>query len=366
MKTYNFSLILEPADILTEENLGAWAAAGCDDATFGNRNGVCVVDFDRTSASFSSAVLSAIQSVESAVTDARVRRVEAQDVVTASDIAQRTKRTRESVRLLVSGQRGLGAFPAPMATLENGSRLWRWAEVADWFELHFGVRFGVGQDERFITALNNALEIRNSLHLIASPEQRDALASVLQPLTQRLTTDFDSDRLTELTRLLSALAKHYIDDHDLESAWDDATTLLAAYKETPGLFTAQALNAIGYVHLAKRQFMAACPIFSAALERVSGNLRALVLYNFAICHAGLGNTAESSALVDLSISAFAGVEDTPDNPYVLCLMELTSATSRDLGLREVFGPRFLQCVLRTKSVLNDAHAVGRSPLFARV
>lgn len=366
MTTYNFSLILEPADILNEESLAAWAAAGCDDAMFGTRHGVCVADFDRTAPSFPSAVISAIQSIESAVGNARVRRVESHDVVTASDIAQRTKRTRESVRLLASGQRGLGAFPAPITILENGSRLWRWAEVADWFESRFGDTFEVGQNERFITALNNALEIRNGIHFIASPEQRDALASVLTPVAQRLTTDYATERLSELTRLMSGLAKHYIEERNLDAAWDDAAKLLAAYKDTPGLFNAQALNAIAYVHLAKREFTNAIPLFTAALERVSGNLRALVLYNFAVCHAGLGNIAESAALVDLSISAFEGVEDSDDDPYALCLMEFTSATSKDLGLQEVFRPRFMDCVLRTKAVLSEALPVGHSSLFARV
>lgn len=58
------------------------------------------------------------------------------DYVSISDIAERTGRTRESVRLLVEGKRGPGSFPVPTGIIGDGSRFWPWAVVVDWFASH--------------------------------------------------------------------------------------------------------------------------------------------------------------------------------------------------------------------------------------
>lgn len=58
------------------------------------------------------------------------------DFVSISDIAERTGRSRESVRLLVEGKRGPGSFPAPTGIIGDGSRFWSWAIVVDWFASH--------------------------------------------------------------------------------------------------------------------------------------------------------------------------------------------------------------------------------------
>jgi hypothetical protein len=63
-----------------------------------------------------------------------------QDLVSISDIARRTERTRESVRLLVEGKRGPGSFPAAIGVVGDSIRIWPWAVVADWF------RDGAGED----------------------------------------------------------------------------------------------------------------------------------------------------------------------------------------------------------------------------
>lgn len=60
-----------------------------------------------------------------------MRRVEPDDLVTMSEIAERRGRSRESVRVLVAGRRGRGDFPAPVSHLRSRSRLWRWPEVAE-------------------------------------------------------------------------------------------------------------------------------------------------------------------------------------------------------------------------------------------
>jgi predicted DNA-binding transcriptional regulator AlpA len=130
---YTFTLVLDGPNPLADENLDRLYEAGCDDATFGERDGVFIADFDREAASFSDALLSAIRDIEYAVPGLRVVRVEPEDLVTASEIAARTGRSRESVRLLFEGRRGAGEFPRPVAWLADRTRLWRWSEVCQWF-----------------------------------------------------------------------------------------------------------------------------------------------------------------------------------------------------------------------------------------
>src|SRR5262245_3893733 len=126
---HEFTLVLEGSDVLDPTNLDAWFEAGCDDATFGEVDGIGFADFSREGPAAPGAILSAIEQVESAVPAVRVIRVEPDDLVNASDIAQRLGRSRESVRLLIAGERGPGGFPPPVSHLKARGRLWRWAEV---------------------------------------------------------------------------------------------------------------------------------------------------------------------------------------------------------------------------------------------
>jgi predicted transcriptional regulator len=103
-----------------------------------------------------------------------VLRIEPDDLVTMSDIAERLGRTRESVRLLVAGERGPGDFPPPLSHLRTRNRLWRWSEVAAWA----GVTDGIAQAHaQTIAALNAALELRAmAVHL--APDARTLVASL--------------------------------------------------------------------------------------------------------------------------------------------------------------------------------------------
>lgn len=65
-----------------------------------------------------------------------------QDLVSIPDIAERTDRSRESVRLLVEGKRGPGSFPSPVGTVGDGIRVWPWASVTDWFATSLGHDLG--------------------------------------------------------------------------------------------------------------------------------------------------------------------------------------------------------------------------------
>jgi hypothetical protein len=132
-ETYEFTLLVTGADMQTDEALNSLAEAGCEDATVGSSGGVQHLDFDREASSYLEAVRSAIGDVETAVPGARVTRVLPDEYVTLAEIAQRTDRTRESVRLLSIGERGPGGFPPPAARGAGRNKLWRWTQVASWF-----------------------------------------------------------------------------------------------------------------------------------------------------------------------------------------------------------------------------------------
>jgi hypothetical protein len=135
MSEYIFTLTLSGIT-LTDPELNALYEAGLDDATFAvEQDGAVLAMFDRSGPSQEDAVLTAIRDVEKSDIGAHVLRVCADDDwLTASEIAERTGRSRASIRLLALGERGPGGFPEPAARKGSTNPLWRWNEVADWFE----------------------------------------------------------------------------------------------------------------------------------------------------------------------------------------------------------------------------------------
>lgn len=151
-----FTLVIGgPVDV--DRVINALFERGCDDATVGSVDGVGYADFHRDAPSQADAIFSAIKDVE-AVQGLRVLRVEPDDLVTLSDIAQRLGRTRESVRLLAAGERGGGEFPAPVSHLRSRNRLWRWSDVAAWADAKGGQEL---EQAQLLAAINAALELRN-------------------------------------------------------------------------------------------------------------------------------------------------------------------------------------------------------------
>jgi predicted DNA-binding transcriptional regulator AlpA len=168
LSEYEFTLVVE-GDVEKDEHLDALFEAGCDDATFGIVDDVGYADFIREAPSIGEAVRSAIDQIES-VPGLRVLRAEPDDLVTMREIAERLGRSRESVRLLIKGDRGPGGFPPPVSHLKARSRLWRWSEVAAWAEnvsppvdLHAAA---------IIAAINAALVLRQSAARLSSEERR--------------------------------------------------------------------------------------------------------------------------------------------------------------------------------------------------
>lgn len=83
---HSFTLVISGVAELSRAVLNRLFEAGCDDATFGGRDGYVYGDFDREAPTFADAVSSAIEQVEA--TGLRVMRVEPEELVSASEIAR--------------------------------------------------------------------------------------------------------------------------------------------------------------------------------------------------------------------------------------------------------------------------------------
>jgi hypothetical protein len=156
------------------------------------RDGSVYLDFDREAASFREAILSAIADVEKASIGARVVRVEPDELVTMAEIARRSGRSRESVRQLVSGLRGPGDFPPPVASLKQRSPIWRWTEVSHWLRESLATedkpahrKAGSAIAERdtggWVAAVNAVLDVRR--HVPDVSEARRLFDVLVKPPT---------------------------------------------------------------------------------------------------------------------------------------------------------------------------------------
>ena len=175
---HSFTLILAGADPLTRENLDRLFEAGCDDATFGAREGLFHAEFDREATSFAEAIRTAIRDVEGAVPGLKVIRVEPEEFVTAADIARRIGRSRESVRLLIRAERGPGFFPPPAWWIGGKRPIWRWSDVATWCVRYLNgpPPTGATDEAVFISAMNGALDVRRHGGALSSGADRALLA----------------------------------------------------------------------------------------------------------------------------------------------------------------------------------------------
>ena len=170
MPTHHFTLIVDGADLQDESVVNGLFESGCDDALVGSTDGVQFLDFDRDAASLDEAVLSAVADVER-VDGVQVIRVADAGLASMADIAARTGRTREGVRLLVSGARGPGGFPPPVTDPRGRYRLWRWSDVERWFRSEVGEEISLVPEERLVTAINACLELRQQRRWLDAGEQ---------------------------------------------------------------------------------------------------------------------------------------------------------------------------------------------------
>ena len=169
MSTYQFTLIVDGPDLQDQPFMDLLFEAGCDDATVGVSDGVQYVDFDREAGALDDAILSAVDDLET-LEGVEVVRIADAGLASLADVAARVGRTRESVRLLVSGRRGPGGFPRPVTDPRSRYRLWRWSEVAQWFNAY---RDGIAPvaDHECTAMYNAALECRHGRRRRDSSDQ---------------------------------------------------------------------------------------------------------------------------------------------------------------------------------------------------
>ena len=156
------------------------------DSTASERNGRVFVGVDRVAPDFPSAVVSVIEEIERALPGVKVLAVEPEELVAQADIAQRRARSRESISLLVKGERGPGNFPKPR--YEVGDRaFWRWQDVERWFDAYEG-RAPQLQHDAFVDAVNAALGMRQS-QLALKPGELDELRRLARDLNLATSSD---------------------------------------------------------------------------------------------------------------------------------------------------------------------------------
>jgi len=165
---YHFSLVLERRGDADPVN------SACGSGGVSERDGVPVAEFQRSAATLADAVLDAIKDMDEAGAGWRVVRVEPDELVSASAIARRLGRTRQSVAQLVAGRRGPGGFPPPAVWVDGAARLWRWSDVAEWCSVAVGPSRGVDRlAAEFLAMLNGELQARRHrerLAALAAPE----------------------------------------------------------------------------------------------------------------------------------------------------------------------------------------------------
>jgi hypothetical protein len=159
-----FTLVLDRQP--TDEELDALVAAGCDDAVFGNEEGLPVAEFDREATTMAEAIVSAVLSIEGV--GPRPMRVVDQDLLTLADIADRVGRSRESVRRYATGDRGGGGFPPPVNPSREGTAFYRWSEVAPWLRDRIGLE--LDDVEEVLVVANLILQARQHRPRVADVE----------------------------------------------------------------------------------------------------------------------------------------------------------------------------------------------------
>jgi hypothetical protein len=158
---YDFALIADGVSELTEAVQDALFEAGCDDATLSIQHGLLYIEFSRAAESLKEAIVSAIRNVRGAGVGARLLRVDACNLVSASEIARRIGRTRQLVHQYITGARGPGGFPPPSCRLTEQGPLWAWCDVSRWLAEHNLLRAEESWNAEVVEAINTVLQAAN-------------------------------------------------------------------------------------------------------------------------------------------------------------------------------------------------------------
>ncbi len=157
-REYDFALVATGVPELTDAAMNALFEAGCDDATPSIQRGVLYLEFSRTAPSLKDAILSAIRDVQRSRLPVQVVQVDECNLVTASEIARRTGRSRQHVHQYINGTRGPGGFPPPACHISDDSPLWPWCAVSFWMMQHNLLPPEDHANAEVVAAINIALE----------------------------------------------------------------------------------------------------------------------------------------------------------------------------------------------------------------
>ena len=167
MSEFSFTLRLDAADLSDAQVAALYDAL--PESTASARDGKAFVELDRDAPTFTDAVVGAIEDIERLPLGLRVVELEPDELVFASEIAQRTSRTKESISLLVEGRRGPGSFPVPVRTV-GGHKLWRWRDVAAWFSAYEN-KEAIERHDAAVAVINGVLVARQSIPRLTGAER---------------------------------------------------------------------------------------------------------------------------------------------------------------------------------------------------
>ncbi|MCW2890347.1 MAG: hypothetical protein QOE54_7484 [Streptosporangiaceae bacterium] len=127
MSIYWFELEIGPVSDLEDSAERLYSRCG-DGQLSGDEHGGTIL-FSREARNAIEAILSAIDDSEhSGLSVTGVM----EDLVTIDDIAEKTGRSAQAVGHWTTGQRGPGAFPAPVIHRSSRIKLYSWAQVSRW------------------------------------------------------------------------------------------------------------------------------------------------------------------------------------------------------------------------------------------
>ena len=135
METFTVSLVVENVELTDEVLDGLFGAV--EDVVPSSIDGVVKITAPVEASDDESAAFQLVDQIQAVLPHAVPVRLD-QDLVSIPDIAERTERSRESIRLLVDGKRGPGGFPSRVGTVGDAIRVWPWAVVTDWFRSALG------------------------------------------------------------------------------------------------------------------------------------------------------------------------------------------------------------------------------------